>query len=546
MFREKGNHEPGAGGTTAMAVRESDLEFRRLLDKIPGGAYTCDADGLITYFNQHAAVLWGRSPKLRDPVDRFCGSSKLYAGDGSPIDHNRCWMALALQTGKAYNGQEIVIERPPGDRITVLANANPIHDESGRVKGAVNVLVDITALKSAETAIRKLNESLEQQVVDRTATLRIIQDVAMEANKARTVQQAMRGAVQRICECNGWPLGHAFSLAKDKSGQFVSTGVWYSSDSAKPPSELLVDFRRVTASMHVSAGDGMIGRVVALDQPMCVDDLMRCDDPRRFVAEKLGLRAALAFPVRACGEVAAVLEFFSSEPIERNDQFWDILPNLGIELGHVIERERLERAIADATTEQQCELGREMHDSVSQILTGVGMMAETLRHLLGRESSPHSELATKLVRYLNEANQKVRQVSRGLMPVDSDPQGLMKALERLAQHCRDVYDVHCRFQCDHPVPVTDHGTQLYYIAREAAHNAAKHAHAGAILIRLDEDQRAIRLIIEDDGTGMHCNGRTHSGMGLSIMRHRARVIGADLDVHSNQSGGTTVTCTLPR
>ena len=57
------------------------------------------------------------------------------------------------------------------------------------------------------------------------------------------------------------------------------------------------------------------------------------------------------------------------------------------------------------------------------------MMAETLRVELRRESSPHAGLAAKLVNYLNEAQQKVRQVSRGLLPVESDARGLMKALD---------------------------------------------------------------------------------------------------------------------
>ena len=86
----------------------SELRFRSLLEKLPAGAYTCDPDGLITYFNQHAVQLWGRTPKLNDPVDRFCGSFKLYAIDGSPITHDQCWMALALKNGLEYNGHEII------------------------------------------------------------------------------------------------------------------------------------------------------------------------------------------------------------------------------------------------------------------------------------------------------------------------------------------------------------------------------------------------------------------------------------------------------
>jgi two-component system CheB/CheR fusion protein len=141
----------GQGQQVESAQRMGALHFRRLLEKLPAGAYTCDAEGLITYFNQHAVQLWGRAPKLNDPADRYCGSFKLFSPDGSPIAHDQCWMALALKMDKEYNRREIVIERPDGQRLTALAHANPIHDESsGELLGAVNVLVDITERKRAE------------------------------------------------------------------------------------------------------------------------------------------------------------------------------------------------------------------------------------------------------------------------------------------------------------------------------------------------------------------------------------------------------------
>jgi PAS domain S-box-containing protein len=134
-----------------------------LLETLPAGAYTCDADGLITYFNVHALELWGRAPKLNDPIDRFCGSFRLLAADGTAIPHDQCWMARALKTRREYDS-EIVIERPDGERRTVLAHVNPIRDGSGKVLGAVNVLVDITDRKHAEdivkTADRSKNEFL--------------------------------------------------------------------------------------------------------------------------------------------------------------------------------------------------------------------------------------------------------------------------------------------------------------------------------------------------------------------------------------------------
>jgi two-component system, LuxR family, sensor kinase FixL len=148
-----------------------EFKFRRLLEKLPAGAYTCDAEGLITYFNPHAAALWGRSPKLNHPDDRFCGSFKLFSVDGAPIEHRHCWMALALEGRREYNGREIVIERPDGQRVIALAHANPYLDDSGNLLGAVNVLIDISARKRAEELLRESHDRLAHKVIERTVEL---------------------------------------------------------------------------------------------------------------------------------------------------------------------------------------------------------------------------------------------------------------------------------------------------------------------------------------------------------------------------------------
>ena len=99
---------------------EIHWRFRSLAETLPAAAYFCDAAGLITYFNQHAVRVWGRQPALNDPVDRFCGSFKLFDPNGAPIPHEQCWMALALHNDREYIGEEIAIERPDGSRVTVL------------------------------------------------------------------------------------------------------------------------------------------------------------------------------------------------------------------------------------------------------------------------------------------------------------------------------------------------------------------------------------------------------------------------------------------
>jgi signal transduction histidine kinase len=155
--RTNGDGWPGGSN-----LHPNDPELRCLLENLPAGAYTCDPEGLITYFNQNAVQLWGRAPKLNDPTDRFCGSFKLYTADGSPIAHDRCWMALALETKQEYNGCEIVVEHPDGQRFTALVYANPVRDESGRLLGAINVLVDISERKRAEDALNEAHRNKDE------------------------------------------------------------------------------------------------------------------------------------------------------------------------------------------------------------------------------------------------------------------------------------------------------------------------------------------------------------------------------------------------
>lgn len=167
----------GRGREAGSPRREGELHFRRLLEKLPAGAYTCDPEGLITYFNEHSVRLWGRAPRLNDPADRYCGSFKLFSVDGATISHDRCWMALALKTDEGYNEREIVVERPDGSRRTALAHANPIHGDSGELLGAVNVLVDITERKRAEEELRMAREA-ERSRIARELHDGVLQDLA--------------------------------------------------------------------------------------------------------------------------------------------------------------------------------------------------------------------------------------------------------------------------------------------------------------------------------------------------------------------------------
>lgn len=135
--------------------------FHRALTLIPAAAYTCDAQGLITWFNAQAVELWGRAPSLNHPTDRYCGSYRLLSAHSVPIAHDACWMALALRERREYLAQEIVIERNDGSRATALAYATPLNDGDGNLIGAINILVDISERKHTEELLVEASRANE-------------------------------------------------------------------------------------------------------------------------------------------------------------------------------------------------------------------------------------------------------------------------------------------------------------------------------------------------------------------------------------------------
>jgi PAS domain S-box-containing protein len=162
--------EANLGSSSFVALASLD---QAAMDALPGAVYLCAADGRVIRFNRTAAELWGRSPKMGAPDERFCGSYRLYQTDGVPLPHDQCPMAAALQTGDSFHNQEVVIEQPSGRRRTVLANITALKDQAGRVNGAINCFQDITERKQDERRFREMIDSLPTAIYTTDAEGRI-------------------------------------------------------------------------------------------------------------------------------------------------------------------------------------------------------------------------------------------------------------------------------------------------------------------------------------------------------------------------------------
>ena len=145
--------------------------------------------------------------------------------------------------------------------------------------------------------------------------MKLLQEVATAANLAPDTEHALETGVDQVCSYTGWPVGHAYVLAGDGTGDLEPTCIWHFDQPHR-----FERFRQATEATRLPQGVGLPGRVMATGQATWLMDVTRDSNfPRLRAATDLGVRAGFGFPVLAGASVVAVLEFFSSEAVEPDE-----------------------------------------------------------------------------------------------------------------------------------------------------------------------------------------------------------------------------------
>jgi len=218
-------------------------------------------------------------------------------------------------------------------------------------------------------------------------------------------------------------------------------------------------------------------------------------------------------------------------------------------LEEIEERNRLECEIVSISEEERRRFSSELHDGLCQQLTGARLHAAILTDRLDgtREGQAMAELTAMLEASTNNAYR----TSLGLWPVEHAPATPGAALEKLARSILKDTEIAVTFEIDCPCAqcTNPNATTLHRIAQEALANAVKHACADTIGMGLRCSAGGdVTLTIRDNGIGRETAARqasSDSGLGLSIMAHRADIIQADLQIADAPGHGTVVTCTAP-
>ena len=217
----------------------------------------------------------------------------------------------------------------------------------------------------------------------------------------------------------------------------------------------------------------------------------------------------------------------------------------------------LQAAVLEKAVEERQAMGRDLHDGIGQQMTGVRMLVEKLRRRVGRGEQLPVEALDEVAGVIASAGTEVRRMIAGLTPERIAPEELCTALAQVASNVQTFYGVRALSDCAPEVPGLgeEAANHLLAIAQEAAINAAKHAGASGIRVRLTAGEAGVVLCVTDDGRGLPegvvASGEGSTGRGLRILRFRADAMGARLEVGDARPGGgrrrgTRVRCTLVR
>ncbi len=380
-----------------------------------------------------------------------------------------------------------------------------------------------TAIANAQARVEVRRFADEQAALRRVATL-----VAQGAPPGQ-VLSAVAGEAGRLLGAD-----HAGMGRYDADGSIMVVATW---DSAGPAFYVGSRWRPSGQSMHTM--------IFQTGRPARIDDHDDLPIPAAEVARELGIRGAVGVPVSVEGRIWGVMVVASrTGPMPAGTErqlagFTELaataIANAEAQAALTASRARIV-ATADATRRR---IERNLHDGAQQRLISLAMDLRAAEAAAEAGTGGVGQQLDRVVAGLDDVQQELREIARGLHPAVLADGGLRPALKTLAR--RSAVPVHLDMKVAGrlPEPVE---TAAYYTVSEALTNAAKHARATAVEIEAAVSDGALRVLVRDNGRG----GADFShGSGLLGLRDRAEALGGHLQLYSPAGKGTVLEIALP-
>ncbi|MCB9077650.1 MAG: GAF domain-containing protein [Anaerolineaceae bacterium] len=425
---------------------------------------------------------------------------------------------LEADTPHRFGEDELRVLKTLAAQIAVAVRNARLFTEQGRV----------------ENEIRELNENLEQRVFNRTRELSALYAVASAASESLDLGSTLKRSLERVLTVVHSNTGAIHLL--DEANNTLNLAI----EQGLTPDTVLT-------LRTVPLNGGPVRRVLQEGRHIITVE----DAELRAIAPSIQpeLHGYVGLPMRARNQTMGLLSIFTragQRPLTEEEVA--LLTAIADQIGVVIESTHLRlRAEQAAVMEERERLARELHDSVTQSLYSLTLLAEWASDLLIAQRA--DEARQRLVEIGQTAQQALREMRLFLFqlrPAILEQMGLASALQQRLDAVERRVGVEARLQADEsldlPAPVED---ALYLITLEALNNALKHAAATVVIVRLRRDADTVELLVEDNGAGFTLKAPAHKGgLGLISMRERAEQIGAALVIAAEPACGTTVKVTL--
>lgn len=391
---------------------------------------------------------------------------------------------------------------------------------------------------------------------------------------ARTTQlDAQRGELERrvreIAALNQSAMVLNSSLEPDtvlqsiveRAAELMGTGLCaiyeWDAEAGRLRGRLAMGLRReivLRIAEGVSVEPGAVGQVIQGHRPLAVGDMERAagrlPEPALLASREQGIRAALAAPLVAHGQLFGYLATYFDAPREFSEHEIALLSAFAEHAAAALENARLyAQAKRLAAAEERNRIAREIHDTIAQGLSGLVLELQGIGRILERDPTLAREELTEAVRLARHTLQEARRSVWELRARSLEAMTLAEAIQEEAAKLLEV-GVEARFGLEGEArdlgPEAEHN--LYRIAQEALANVRRHSRARHAVVTLRFLREQVELLVEDDGVGFSQeseSGAESGHFGLLGMRDRSRLLGGSFDVESAPGVGTRLRARVP-
>ncbi|HYG34319.1 MAG TPA: ATP-binding protein, partial [Clostridia bacterium] len=518
--------------------------------------YMCDSTGAITFYNERAETLWGRSPKPEDSAIQYCGCLQARVESGDSVKQEELPLVLTCREGKSFRNLSGVIERPDKSRVDVLVSIDPVRSREGQVIGAISVLTDVSERESARKALQNQNRRLG-----------LLNETAAHLLSATEPERALASIYEQIAA-------------------YFQTSGFFEFEVSKTGDELVLkscvgvgEPERDCGRPRLRMGEGILGVVAQQRMPVVLGQVRESRDPDVEYLQELGVQAYACYPLVVGERLLGTLSFASRdrECFEPEDQ--EFFQTLASYVALAREREQLyaelkrhaenlESMVRDRTVKLR-EMVSEMehmsysivHDMRAPLRAIQGFITMIEKEEGGRLSVKSQDLFDRIITSTNRMDLLITDALNYNKAVRSELH--LKSVDA-GKLLRDMVRSYPEFQPSR-AEVRVEGEFPLVQANEAGltqcfsnllSNAVKFVRPGCkARVRAWAERRGgtVRMWIEDEGTGIPKEGqekifqmfqRMHgteyegTGIGLALVRKVMERMGGRAGVESEEGRGS--------